>query len=245
MQAANCIPFIYKEKEERMLNYKKPNYINEVVTQAKLYQICVEAGLTCDLEYICYTDKEEKSVLDLIVIENHQIIAIVEVKRYDHFGHTSWDVDQIKRYKQFDVPVFTLYSIYDIPYLVKRLVSIQQNYLKLISEDLSTFSKNEKSSENRWEEKINTAIDKFNKVFPNYEFTNEHSLEAIADAVKILGLDLVLKIINKFSNKKVEDFFFQFDASVKYELQKRKPLILNKHTRIDNALSFGASNFRL
>jgi hypothetical protein len=204
-----------------MLNYKKPDYINEVVIQAELYQACKKAGLTCNLEYICYTDKEEKCVLDLIVIENYQIIAIVEVKRYDHFEHISWDVHQIKRYKQLSIPIFILYSIYDIPHLVKRIVRIQQNYLKSISENSSTHNENEKLSEDRWKEKISIAIDGFNKTFPNYEFTNEHSLETIATAVKVLGLDLVLKIIC-YPNRKVEDFFFYLNSRLDYERETKK-----------------------
>jgi len=218
-----------------MLEYKKPDSPPEIVVQAELYRACKEAGLNCDLEYHIPIDplvenrRDNASIPDLVVVENRQIIVIVEVKPHSQFDKSNtYNSEQIKRYKQFGVPVFILYSIYDIPHLVKRLFRIQQNYLKSISETSSTFSKNEKSSENRWEEKINIAIDKFNKVFPNYEFTNEYSLETIATAVKILGLDCVLRIIC-YPDRKVEDFFFYLNSRLDYiDRGKKGTITLNR-----------------
>jgi hypothetical protein len=212
-----------------MLEYKESVCVKEAVIQSKLYESCEKAGLVCDLQYVVFLDgKKEKCVLDLVVIENYQIIAIVEVKDQEDNPDRIRDSKQLKRYKQFGVPVFILYSIYDIPHLIKRLVKIQQNYLKSISETSSIFGKNEKRSEDRWEEKINKAIDEFNKIFPNYEFTNEHSLETIATAVKVLGLNCVLSIIC-YPNRKVEDFFFYLNSRLDYiDRGKKGTITLNR-----------------
>lgn len=219
-----------------MLKYNKPRCVNEVIIQADLYHACKEAGLICDLEYICYTNKKEKCILDLIVIENHQVIAIVEVKTPDSVELDEYKTEQIKRYKQFGIPVLVLWSVRDISKVVKKLVRIQQNYLKSLEENQAIFNENEKQSKNKWEEKINIAIDEFNEVFPNYEFTNEYSMETIARAVKVLGLDLVLKIINNFFDKKVEDFFFQLNISVDYRLQRMKGCS-KKHDKVQTVTS--------
>lgn len=162
-----------------MLWYKEPNCVNEAIVQAELYYTCKNAGLKCDLEYIFSPDSGRKCVFDLVVIENYQVIAIVEVKRYDHFGYTfQLDADQIKRYQQLGVPVLTLYSIYDIPYLVKKLVSIQKRYLESI-ENTTSGERNEsgKIGERVQKEDILTVFDTFDKTYPNYEFANERSLQ--------------------------------------------------------------------
>lgn len=224
-----------------MLEYKKPDYVKEIVIQTELYKACKDSNLVCDLEYIAFSSKEEKQcVLDLVVVENYQIIAIVEVKDQKDSISVVENSEQLKRYKQFGVPIFILYSIYDIPHLVKKLVTIRDNYLKLITETKREHSKNEKKSENRWEEKVNKAIDEFNKAFPNYRFTNEYSMETVAIAVKILGLEQVIQIIDASCEKGVEDFFFQLNVLIDHYLQKSEMPILNKRTRIDNALGFGS-----
>jgi hypothetical protein len=207
-----------------MLEYKKPRCTNEVVIQSELYHACKEASLTCDLEYVCYTDKGEKCVLDLIVIENRQIIAIVELKTIFTIDDSilAKNSEQIKRYKQFGVPIFILYFIQDIPRLVKKLVGIQKKYLRSIKNTIpGKCNESDKLSEKRQEELISAALDEFNKAFPNYEFTYKHSLGILASAVKILSLEWVIQIIDASREKGVEDFFFQLDCFLQQKKEER------------------------
>jgi len=217
---------------KRVLEYRKPDHTKEAVIQAELYAACKKARLSCDLEYWIPSQEDKQSeVPDLVVIENHQIIAIVEVKIYPQYGRLiTYSKDQIKRYKQFGIPVFILYSIYDIPYLVKKLVSIQKGYLRSIENTASSkCNESDKSSEKKWGDKISIALDTFNETYPDYKFTESYSLQIVATSVKALGLELVLKITSSPENKNVDDFFFELNNLLDYKVRGRLQMLNRGH----------------
>lgn len=198
-----------------MLLYQKPRYQNEAIIQAKLYMACKKAGLGCDLQFAILKDQTGWDIPDLIVIEHDQIIAMVEVKDYSSFNNlTSTSKEQIKRYRSHGVPVFILYSIYDIPYLVKKLLKIKVKFLESIDSSKAKCFEADKQNKEKWNKKIVTAFDRFDKTFPDYKFSSNRSLEILATGVRVLGLPDILKLIDESSEDSAEDFFYALDISL-------------------------------
>jgi len=198
-----------------MIPYHKSNLTRETFIQSKLFQACLEAGLTCEAEY-----PYEDCRFDLVAIEGSEIIAIVEVKKPDQFEEgKDNETAQIKKYKRFGVPVFILYSVYDIPYLVRKLISIQENFSTIFTDIIENDEKKKTQ-----DLEISSCLDEFDKVFPNYKFTNEYSLEDLVTAVKFFGSVPVLERIRKFSEQGSDNFFL----SLKYLLQRKREEELKK-----------------
>ncbi len=205
------------------MKYKKHDHIREVEIQNKLYNSCIEAGLTCELQYIVnpnqqYLPKEYREstcVFDLIVIEAYEIIAIVEVKDSNCTPIVVEGSKQIEKYNQFNLPVFVLYSAHDIPYLVKKLLEVRDKFLQSCDSNKAKCFEADIQNEKKWGEKIAEAFVKFDLAFPNYKFTNECSLKTLADAVRILGLSDVLKLMDE-SKGNIQNFFFSLNASFEY-----------------------------
>lgn len=226
----------------------KRGFVNEAVIQAELYTACKEAGIFCDLQYSIKAEKHQRDMPDLVVVEGYQVIAIVEVKGYTYFKKLgSISEHQIKSYKQHNVPVFILYSVYDIPYLVTELLEIQSKFLKSIDSTIVECCEADRQREQKWDDKIAEAFGRFDEVFPDYKFGN-HSLELLVDGVKVLGLLNLLKQMTLYAN--VEDFFFGLNNLVTYTksgslrfLNERKGTIhtvlgyQNRQDRIDEKLS--------
>jgi len=208
------------------MKYKKTKCVKEAVIQAELYVACRKADLCCDLQYIVNPNqwcipvkhRKETSVFDLVITEGNDVIAIVEVKTPDSISISISveNSEQITRYKKHDVPVFVLYSIYDIPYLVKELVEVRSKFLESI--DLATVEcfESDKQSEKNWDNKITKAFGRFDEVFPDYKFTSSRSLESLADGVKVLGLEDVLKLMDDYVGDSTSNFFLVFDELVTY-----------------------------
>lgn len=181
-----------------MLEYRKPINAKEATIQAVLYMACREADLNCNLQCSISVDRKGWDLPDLIVIEHNQIISIVEVKDYTSFGRlSSYSRGQIERYERHSVPVFILYSIYDIPYLVKSLLEIKRKFLKSIDSAKAKCFEADRENKEKWDKKIAKAFSKFDETFPDYRFTNECSLEILATGVKVLGLSDLLKLMDE------------------------------------------------
>lgn len=203
-----------------MLRYQKSASTKEILTQVKLYTACKEAGLDCDMEYsiTAHWDGQDRDVPDFILVACNQIIAIVEVKNYFSFNNLSpFSKNQIERYEHHSIPVFILYSTYDIPYLVKRLVEIKTKFLESCDPTKIKCFESDKQNEEKWNEKIAMAFSKFDEVFPDYKFTNECSLEILATGVKVLGLSDLLKLMDEYSKSGVKDFLFAFSSLLDYK----------------------------
>lgn len=200
-----------------MIECQKSGYQKEAIIQAELYVACKKAGLDCDLQYAIHAENAEKDwdIPDLIVVEHDQIICIVEVKDYSSFNNlTPTSREQIKRYRRHGVPVFILYSIYDIPYLVKQLLEVKAKFLESIDLVKAKCFEADKQNEEKWNTKIAAAFIEFNETFLDYKFTNDQSLEIIAIGVKTLGLIDVLRLDEFKSNLAV--FFAMFNAQIDY-----------------------------
>lgn len=205
------------------MQYRSPDYTREAIIQAKLYIACEKAGLNCDLQYVINPSQQfipekyrkETSVFDLIVIMDYEIVAIVEVKTADASISSTENSEQIKRYKSYGVPVFILYSIYDIPYLVKRLLEVREEFLEFADLAKAKCFESDKQNEEKWNKKITVAFDWFDEIFPNYKFSNSYSLEILATGVKVLGLLDLLKLIDESKNS-VEEFFSMLNNWIDY-----------------------------
>lgn len=232
-----------------MLEFTEPdNTKKEAITQAELYILCKEVGLCCDLEH--GVDLKQGCRPDLVVVVGNQIIAIVEVKRYASFGHLSErSKKQIKRYRGHDVPVFILYSIYDIPYLVKQLLKLKTKFLESMDSAQIKCFEADKQNEEKWNTKIAAAFNEFNETFSDYKFTNQQSLEIIAIGVKVLGLADTLKLMDEFKSD-LKVFFSMLDAQISYRKTSRERFLntrkgsvqsistyQNRQDRIDEKLS--------
>jgi CRISPR/Cas system CSM-associated protein Csm2 small subunit len=202
--------------KHRKLVYKR-GYVKEAVIQSELYMVCRVAGMACDLQYSIPSKRQQRDMPDLVVIEGYEIIAIVEVKDYSSFTQLgTWSSEQITRYKKHNVPVFILYSVYDIPYLIKELIEVRKKFLESIDPTIMECSKGDRQSEKNWDNKIAAAFDYFDEVFPDYKFTSSRSLESLADGVKVLGLEDVLELMDDYVEDNVENFFLVFDELVAY-----------------------------
>jgi len=207
------------------MKYNLPTSEGEAVIQAKLYTACEKAGLNCDLEYNVLRYPVVESRLDLIIIEDCEILAIVEVKTSDSMNALVENSEQIKRYKTYNVPVFILYSIYDISYIVKRLVEIRTKFLESCDPTKIKCLEADKQTEEKWNEKIAAAFSKFDELFPDYRFTNNYSLEIFATAVKIMGLPGLLKLMGEYSKDNVREFIFALKRFLKYKKEEELQLL--------------------
>ena len=236
-------------RKGRTLEFTEPdNTKKEAITQAELYISCKKVGLRCDLEH--GVDLKQGCRPDLVVVESYQIIAIVEVKRYASFGHLSErSKKQIKRYRSHDVPVFILYSIYDIPYLVKQLLKLKSKSLESMDSAKAKCFEADRQREERWDERIAAAFVEFDIRFPNYKFTNGRSLELLAIGVKVLGPLNLLKVMDE-SKGNLTEFFDMLSAQIDYTnggperfLNTRKGTVQsistyqNRQDKIDEKLS--------
>lgn len=200
-----------------MLSYQKPENTKEIQIQVELYIACKKAGLNCILEPTIVADSNLKGweFPDMVVVENYQIFAIVEVKPYAKLGKlTTGSRKQIKRYFQHGTPVFILYSMYDIPYLVKLLLEYKARFLESIDSVKAKCFEADRQNQEKLDAKIAAAFSKFDEVFPGYRFMNGYSLEVLATGVKVLGLPDLLKQMTLYAN--VGDFFFGLSSLIKY-----------------------------
>jgi len=234
-----------------MSGYQKPSYTKEAIIQAELYAACKKMGLICNLQCSLVVDRKGWDLPDLVVIEHNQIICIVEVKDYNSFGRlSSASKNQIKRYKKHNIPVFIIYSIYDIPYLVKKLVEVRKKFLESVDSDKAKCFEADRQNEEKWDKKIATAFSKFDELFPDYRFTNNYSLETLVEGVEVLGLPDLLKLMDEYFESSASDFLFALTSLVIYRrggrerfLNTRKGTILtlssyeNRQDRINEKLS--------
>ena len=212
------------------MKYKKRDSVKEAIIQAKLYNACKRVGLDCDLQYAINPNqryvseqyRKETSIFDLVVIVGNEIVAIVEVKDTSASPILTACSQQIKRYKRHGVPVFILYSIYDIPYLVRQLLELKTKFLESLGSVKVKCLEADRLSEEKWNTKIATAFDKFNETFPGYRFTNDQSLEVIAKGVRSLGLVEVLRLLGIASNSS------QFVSALNYRFKYKKEFELSR-----------------
>ena len=198
------------------MRYKNPNYVKEAVIQSELFTACKKAGLRCDMQYvICPGEKENQCTFDLVVVESYDIIAIVEVKTSTSINASVEDSSQIRKYRKQNVPVFILYSIYDIPYLVKQLVEVKTKFLESVDSDKAKCFEVDRQNIEKWNTKITAAFIEFDETFPDYKFTNDHSLELLAIGVRVLGLTDILKLMDEH-NDNLKVFFSMLDAQINY-----------------------------
>jgi len=228
------------------LRFVEPDNMREAAIQAELYVACRKAGLDVNLQCSIHSDQKGWDLPDLIVIEHDQIICIVEVKDYSSFANlTSASKKQIKRYRSHGVPVYILYSIYDIPYLVKQLLEVKTKFLESMDSTGAKCFEADKQSKEKWNRKIAVAFDQFDETFPDYKFTSRQSLEIITIGVKTLGLADVLTLMDEFRSNLIE-FFSMLNAQINYKkggrdrfLNTRKGTVgsissyVNRQNRID------------
>lgn len=227
-----------------MLRYQKSRYQNEAIIQAKLYIACKKAGLACDLHFAILKDQTEWDIPDLIVVEHDQIIAMVEVKDYSSFGNlTSISKEQVVRYESHGLPVFVLYSAYDIPYLVKRLLEIKTKFLESLDSDKAKCFEADRQNKEKWNVKIASAFQEFDETFPRYIFTNQQSLETVATGVKILGLVDVLRLMDEYAGKSVE-FFSMLNAQIDYTLSGRDRFLNTRKGTVSSISGYYARQTR-
>lgn len=188
----------------------------EAVIQARLYAACKKVGLACDLQYVAWSIKET-SVFDLVVIVGNEIVAIVEVKDAGASPTSVECSSQIKRYRSHSVPVFILYSIHDIPYLVKQLLEVREKFFESIDPVKAECLEADRQYEAKWNTKIATAFSKFDETFPGYKFTGDSSLEVLAIGVRTLGLIDTLKLMDEFDSDSTE-----FISALKRRLKRDK-----------------------
>lgn len=226
------------------MKYKSTSWDIEAAIQAELYVACKKAQLWCALEYL-----HEDCRFDLAVVEHNQVIAIIEVKTPAADSYSIERSTQIIKYRKYGIPVFILYSVYDIPYLVKRLIGVKTKFLESIEPAKIKCFEADRLSENKWDKKIFQALSKFDETFPDYKFTNKYSLEDIATGVKVLGLLDLLKLMDEYSKGSVGDFFFALNNLVNFRkagpdhfLNQRKGTVqtatvyCNRQNRIDEKL---------
>ena len=205
------------------MKYKKPDCIKEAIIQAELYVACKKIGLDCDLQYVINPNqyllpekyRKETSVFDLVAIVGSEIVAIVEVKATGTPFSLVKDSYQIRKYKKQNVPVFVLYSIYDIPYLVKQLLEVKVKFLESVDSAKTKCFEADRQNEKKWDGKIAAAFTKFDEAFPDYKFTNNQSLEIVATGVKVLGLPMVLKLLEE-SKGSLAEFFSMLKTWIGY-----------------------------
>lgn len=217
------------------MEYIKPDNIKEAIIQSELYMACKKAGLTCDLQFGISLDQKETGwdLPDLIVVECNQIISIVEVKDYSSFKNLSpYSKNQIERYKKHSVPVFILYSVYDIPYLVKELLEVRKKFLESTDPINSNCFEADRQNKKKWDAKIAIALSRFDEAFPNYKFTNQHSLEDLATGVRVLGLSGLIRAIDE-SEGKVGDFFFALNGLLGYKKRGRLQTLNRRKNTVD------------
>lgn len=197
------------------MKYKSTSWDIEAAIQAELYIACRKAHLHCALEYL-YEDCR----FDLVVIEHNQVISIVEVKTPILLSHQVERSAQVVKYKKYDIPIFILYSIYDIPYLVKRLLEVRKKFLESAPLIVTECFEADRQNEEKWNKKIEKALSKFDEIFPDYQFTKEHSLEILAEGVRVCGLSDVLGLLDIHSGFPLGDFFFSLSSLLNYNKSK-------------------------
>jgi hypothetical protein len=168
--------------------------------QAELYAQCKVVGLKCDLEYM-----ENNARFDFVLVEYNQVLAIVEIKQKWEL-HRSSIKEQIDKYKEYGIPFFVLHSIYDIPYLIKKLIKIRDNYLKGIGGTVvGLCNEGEARSRELGNYSRQVVLDWFDKLFPNYEYTEKYSVGSIIDCIKKIGPQPVTHLISMSRNRHKED----------------------------------------
>jgi len=110
----------------------KPHGTGHTNVQAELYQQCKQAGLGCYLEYCSIWNGQKGRRFDAGIHDSQNILSIIEVKNsyrkttnYIMARIKKWRTSkQKKKYEQFNVPVFVIYTIEQIPKLMGVLKTI-------------------------------------------------------------------------------------------------------------------------
>jgi len=204
-----------------MLEYNKQSLIKESVIQSELYLACKKAGLQVDLQYTIGIGNPNRSMPDCVIVQNYCIMAIVEIKNYKAYsGLSVISQDQIKRYKSYGVPVFVLYSRYDIPHLIRKLLDVRNRFLGKANLEQTKYFIADKKSEELKQFGIDLVVQIFNETFPNYGYTEKYSLELLAIAVEKIGAMKVAGILLD-GYYTVDDFMEELKSYITWVERKR------------------------
>lgn len=105
----------------------------EANIQAEFYMACKQNQLNCYLQYIVDNPlswkKHGKCRFDAVIYDsNDEIFAIIEIKSYHRQNKQgNRDTKQLKKYTQFNVPIFILTRIEHIPDLIKQIFKIKSS----------------------------------------------------------------------------------------------------------------------
>jgi hypothetical protein len=93
--------------------------ISEANIQAEFYRRCKDNNLHCYLEY-----KHEKSRFDAVMYyrETLEIYAIIEVKSYAEKKAPNLDTKQLKKYNQYNIPVYVIGRMEAIDEVIEDLL---------------------------------------------------------------------------------------------------------------------------
>jgi len=104
-----------------------PKRKSEANVQAELYSQLKAAGFVCELEYKVKRPGERGARLDVIIIQDGQIPAIIEVKNHAKPEETkaNWKQRaQYMRYSRFGVPVLICPAAEYIPEVIEQVREI-------------------------------------------------------------------------------------------------------------------------
>lgn len=91
--------------------------ISEANIQAEFYCRCKENNLNCYLEY-----KIDNCRFDCVIYdENKNIYAIVEIKSYTRDKEPNWNTKQMRKYRQFNLPIYLITKIDQIDNIISKL----------------------------------------------------------------------------------------------------------------------------
>lgn len=95
--------------------------ITEGTVKSELYHQLKLNHIQCVVEaYI----KEIRGRIDIGIIKNNQLIAIIEVKNYKTNNPFKYNTKQIKKYQQLNIPVIGCSSYNNIPKILKEIINL-------------------------------------------------------------------------------------------------------------------------
>mgnify|MGYP001083683921 CR=1 FL=1 len=174
--------------------YLPENAVEKDNVLARLYYECEQVGLLCVLNYSI----KNVPFSAVIVDGDHIIAAIMWEEVYGHdCVYTEMIRDGLVGY--MDIPLFLLYSIWDIPVLVRTLLRVNESnerkYSKLNSGTFAAVrdAVNEERKEKRHKRECLVVL--FMNKFWDYEYCNRHQFSVLIQLANKIGYDTVSNMI--------------------------------------------------
>jgi hypothetical protein len=110
------------------MKYDRTVKQHEDSLKVELSNQCSRSGIRLHVEY-----RHKNCRFDAVVVRNNEILAIIEIKRWTRAQakfRTQKITPQLKKYSQFDVPVYVLWCFEGIKPLTKRLSNVCRRWDK-------------------------------------------------------------------------------------------------------------------